>query len=101
MRPREDATSPPPDPPGLGFPPITELIPERDENERPAQREGSRRPAEDERRTGKDRRRSSHEPGDDGEETGWMQGLSNRLSAYSLSEQDSASDDPDDEPEAS
>jgi len=99
-RPPEDTTSSP-DPSGLGFPPVTELILERDDNDRPAQRESERRPAEDdERRSGKDRRgRSSHEPGDDGEETGWMQGLSNRLSAYSLSEDASTPDGPDDEPE--
>jgi acyl-coenzyme A synthetase/AMP-(fatty) acid ligase len=49
----------------------------------------------DDRRTGKDRRRlSSHEPGDEADETGWMQGLSNRLSAYSLSEDGSGPADP-------
>ena len=101
-RPQEDAPDEPPDPSGLGFPPVTELILERDDDP-PPPRESTRRPVEDERRTGKERRgRSSHEPGDESDETGWMQGLSNRLSAYSLSEEGSAADrpggDPDDEP---
>ena len=96
-RPAENPPAGPPDPSGLGFPPVTELILELDENERPAQRESPSRAAEKERRAGKDRRRSSHEPGDESDETGWMQGLSNRLSAYSLSEDASPPDPPEDE----
>jgi hypothetical protein len=33
------------------------------------------------------RQRSADDPGDEPEDTGWMQGLSTRLSAYSLSEE--------------
>ena len=42
----------------------------------------------------------SAEPGDEGNEVGWMAGLSNRLSAYSLSDDEAQSgDEPDaDEP---
>jgi acyl-coenzyme A synthetase/AMP-(fatty) acid ligase len=76
--------------PGLGFMPITELI-FASETEKPAEESESKPKRErraTERRAGKDRRRrsSSHEPGDENDETGWMQGLSNRLSAYSLAE---------------
>ena len=40
------------------------------------------------------------EPGDEGQEVGWMAGLSNRLSAYSLSEEDTvAADEPAAEPD--
>jgi acyl-coenzyme A synthetase/AMP-(fatty) acid ligase len=92
-------------PADLSFPSIPELVLEpateqgtmeprttaREETQDAPQRE---RDASD-RRTGKDRRRhSSHEPGDEGDETGWMQGLSNRLSAYSLSEDGAGPDDP-------
>ncbi len=85
---------------GLGFPPITELILARD-GEPPLAQENEKKAPPDrtpqERRTGKERRgRSSYEPGDENDETGWMQGLSNRLSAYSLSEDDS-SPEPDEE----
>ena len=52
-----------------------------------------RRPEKKDRRTGKDRRwRSSEEPGDEADEVGWMQGLSGRLSAYTV-----ADDSPEDE----
>jgi hypothetical protein len=37
-------------------------------------------------------RPSENEPGDEAEEIGWMQGLSNRLSAYSLDAEPSASE---------
>jgi hypothetical protein len=48
-----------------------------------------------------DTQRSLGEPGDEGEEIGWMQGLSSRLSAYSLDSdpseaEESADDDADD-----
>jgi hypothetical protein len=72
----------------LGFPTITELILEPPSDPRPQERSKPRRerPTDEEQRSGKERRRrSSHEPGDESEQTGWMQGLSSRLSAYSLS----------------
>jgi acyl-coenzyme A synthetase/AMP-(fatty) acid ligase len=78
------------DPPALGFPPITELVFEREETEPDTKPEnnGPHSDSAADRRTGADRRRrSSHEPGDESDETGWMQGLSSRLSAYSLSEE--------------
>jgi hypothetical protein len=79
-----------PPPANLGFPPVTDLVLERDaaERERGGETQGfPHAQPEHERPSAKERRRrSSHEPGDEGEETGWMLGLSNRLSAYSLSE---------------
>jgi acyl-coenzyme A synthetase/AMP-(fatty) acid ligase len=84
----------------LGFPPITELILEPAEDVEPSEdRPKPRRERHtDERRSGKERRkRSSHEPGDESEGTDWMQGLSNRLSAYSLSEGRPRSSDADDD----
>ena len=84
----------------LGFRPITELIfepPDETEPRTEAPKPRRERPEAD-RRSGKDRRkRSSHEPGDDSVGTDWMQGLSGRLSAYSLSEEREASADADDD----
>jgi acetyl-CoA synthetase/medium-chain acyl-CoA synthetase len=90
-------TDPALDPSGLGFPPITELILDLEQHATP--KPENDRPAPEapltERRSGKDRRRlSSHDPGDESDETGWMQGLSSRLSAYSLSEDPSSSNEP-------
>ena len=99
-----------PDPATLGFPPISELVLDREADESPAasQNHDTARPGPDEdRRSGKDRRRrSSHEPGDEADESGWMQGLSNRLSAYSLSDDNpgpalpGSAESDDDEPRA-
>jgi acyl-coenzyme A synthetase/AMP-(fatty) acid ligase len=90
---------PPTDSMGLGFPPVTELILDRDVEHAPAQERDAKPRREREaadRRGGKDRRRrSNHEPGDESDETDWMQGLSNRLSAYSLSEEENGSNEPD------
>jgi hypothetical protein len=93
---------------GLGFPTITELIldPERAREgdqgqdrkpaapqQEPRPRPPRARPTRADRRANKERRRrSSEEPGDEYEETGWMHGLSNRLSAYSVDE-DGAQED--------
>jgi hypothetical protein len=105
--PRAEAEPSTPAPANLGFPPITELVFEPGPREREPHVDVHRPHVEqaDDDRDGKDRRRrSSHEPGDEGEETGWMLGLSNRLSAYSLSEEGAGSgpaepDEPDgDEP---
>jgi hypothetical protein len=43
------------------------------------------------------RRSSAAEPGDEAEETSWMKGLSSRLSAYSLDEEDQEQHEPADE----
>jgi acyl-coenzyme A synthetase/AMP-(fatty) acid ligase len=92
-------------PADLSFPTVPELVLEPATEQgtmelRTAAREVTRDTPQPERgasdgSTEKDRRRrSSHEPGDEGDETGWMQGLSNRLSAYSLSEDGDGPDDP-------
>ncbi len=47
---------------------------------------------------GKGKRSSPAEPGDEGNEVSWMAGLSNRLSAYSLSDEKPAPEDADAEP---
>jgi acyl-coenzyme A synthetase/AMP-(fatty) acid ligase len=98
-------------PADLSFPTVPELVLEpateqgtteprtADREETPDEPQGDRRASD--RRTEKDRRRrSSHEPGDEGDETGWMQGLSNRLSAYSLSEDGSGPDDAESDPDS-
>ena len=93
---------------GLYFPPTTAFPIRRDDDDdgpARAKRPPRRRPAAD---PGKSKRSSAPaEPGDEGAEGGWMDGLSNRLSAYSLSDEDpepegeaDAGDAPDDTPEA-
>jgi hypothetical protein len=86
-----------PEPPasssGLYFPPLTSFPAPRDEpdhdpeHKRDAPKAPRRRPAPD---PGKSKRGKSGaaEPGDEAEEISWMEGLSNRLSAYSLAEED-------------
>jgi hypothetical protein len=81
------------------FPPVTDLVLDRgDDASAPEERDATprrERPAPEDRRSGKDRRRrSSHDPGDEAIESDWMQGLSNRLSAYSLSEETPRPSDP-------
>jgi acyl-coenzyme A synthetase/AMP-(fatty) acid ligase len=86
---------------GIYFPPTTAFPIRRDDDESPRQRTqpSRRRPAAD---PGKDdagkKKRSTEpaEPGDEGTEVGWMAGLSGRLSAYSLSDEDAQSDVADD-----
>ena len=83
---------------GIYFPPTTAFpIPRDDNDDGPARekRAPRRRPAAD----GNKSKRSSApaEPGDEGAEAGWMAGLSNRLSAYSLADEDA---EPEDEPAA-
>ena len=78
---------------GLYFPPVTAFPAPRDdpdddqERKRDAPKAPRRRPAPD---PGKSKRGKSGaaEPGDEAEEVSWMEGLSNRLSAYSLAEED-------------
>lgn len=75
---------------GLHFPPVTAFPAPRadrdDEDTRDSRRTPRRRPAA-EPNTSK-RSTGPADPGDEGGEIGWMEGLSNRLSAYSLSEED-------------
>jgi hypothetical protein len=85
---------------GLGLKPVTEFPNVEQGTERSAP-PGRRRPGGPLRSTNVDKP-SEGEPGDEGEEIGWMQGLSNRLSAYSLDAEptpETTSDD--DEPEGS
>jgi hypothetical protein len=87
---------------GLYFPPVTAFpTPRDDEDEsRPAKRPARRRPPTE---AGKPKKSEAAEPGDEGHEVSWMAGLSNRLSAYSLNEDEPATpaeqDDGPDEPE--
>jgi acyl-coenzyme A synthetase/AMP-(fatty) acid ligase len=87
---------------GLYFPPVTAFpTPRDDEDEpRPAKRPARRRPPTE---AGKPKKSEAAEPGDEGHEVSWMAGLSNRLSAYSLNEDEPATpaehDDAPDEPE--
>jgi len=74
---------------GLYFPPTTAFPIPRDDDDAP--RGGKRaprpRPAPE---PGKSKRSAEPaEPGDEGNEVSWMAGLSNRLSAYSLSDEES------------
>jgi hypothetical protein len=82
---------------GLGIRPITEF-PRRETppgEEPPARRRRTRVEQTP------DRSRSLGDPGDEPEEVGWMQGLSSRLSAYSLGGElePAADDEPEDEAE--
>ena len=78
---------------GLYFPPTTAFPIPRDDDDGDAPRGGKRaprpRPAAE---LGKSKRSTEPaEPGDEGNEVGWMAGLSNRLSAYSLSDDEAQS----------
>jgi hypothetical protein len=94
-KPLEVASEPEPETstPGLYFPPVAAFPAPRDdpdddsERRRDAPKAPPRRPAPD---PGKSKRGKSGaaEPGDEAEEISWMEGLSNRLSAYSLAEED-------------
>ncbi|MDH4340698.1 MAG: AMP-binding protein [Thermoleophilia bacterium] len=93
----------------LNFPPVAAFPAPRDapdddvERRRDAPKAPPRRPAPD---PGKSKRGKSGaaEPGDEAGEVSWMEGLSNRLSAYSLAEEDadasSAGDPAADSPES-
>jgi hypothetical protein len=72
---------------GIYFPPTTAFpIPRDDDGPAREKRAPRRRPAAD---VNKSKRSSAPaEPGDEGAEAGWMAGLSNRLSAYSLADED-------------
>ena len=85
---------------GLYFPPVTAFPTPRtdpdDEEPRESRRAARPRPSAD---VGKSKRSTEPaEPGDETGEVGWMAGLSNRLSAYSLSEDEAPpAADPDDD----
>ena len=96
-----DVPAPAPPPPaeadddpraGLGITPVTEF-PEVDTS---AKREASGRRRLTQPASKPDTQRSLGEPGDEGDEIGWMQGLSSRLSAYSLDTEPDAAGEPDD-----
>ena len=86
---------------GLYFPPTTAFPSPRVEREDDEARFGRRAPRPRPSAEQKKSKRSTEpaEPGDEPIEASWMEGLSNRLSAYSLSEdeQSSAADAEDDE----
>jgi hypothetical protein len=79
----------------LYFPPVTSFPTPRDdadadtERRRDAPKAPRRRPAPDQGKS--TRGKSGAEPGDEAEEISWMQGLSSRLSAYSLAEEEASS----------
>ena len=78
---------------GLGITPVTEF-PQVDAG---AKREASGRRRLSQPAAKPDTQRSLGEPGDEGEEIGWMQGLSSRLSAYSLDSDPSEAAEPADD----
>jgi acyl-coenzyme A synthetase/AMP-(fatty) acid ligase len=86
---------------GLYFPPVTAFPIPRADREDDDTRESRRAPRP---RPPAELKKSKHstepaEPGDEGDEVSWMDGLSNRLSAYSLSEDDEQAADPDSDDE--
>ena len=91
---------------GLYFPPVTSFPAPRDEADDDAERKRDapktprRRPAAGPAKP-KRGKSGGAEPGDESEEVSWMEGLSNRLSAYSLAEEDASPgvEPPEDEPE--
>ncbi len=92
-----DPDEEPPIPPvlELGLPPVTDFTLDSGRNSEPRPKAEPRPPAQapapvpDKRPR---RGRSAPEPGEEGEDVGWMQGLSSRLSAYSLDGEDEPGD---------
>ena len=85
---------------GLYFPPVTAFPAPRADRDDDDARDTRRAPRPRPQAEHKKSKRSTEpaEPGDEGGEVGWMEGLSNRLSAYSLSEDEAqAAADSDDE----
>ena len=84
----------------VGLPPVTSFKLDRAQETSPKRRRrGQPAPAKDDKQS---RTRSAGEPGDEVEEVDWMQGLSTRLSAYSLAQDDeppASTDDEEHEPE--
>ena len=88
---------------GLALPPLTDFpgtTRDRPPSERPRPERGAaepaERPAEPDNKRRRRRSRSAGEPGDEQEGLGWMDGLSNRLSAYSLADESELAADEDD-----
>jgi len=79
-------------PPGLYFPPVTSFPAPREEPDDSERRRDTpkapRRRAAAEPGKSKRGKSGAAEPGDEADEVSWMQGLSNRLSAYSLAEEE-------------
>ena len=75
---------------GVYFPPVTAFPTPRADRDDDDTRESRRAPRRRPPAEPKSSKRSTEpaEPGDESGEVGWMEGLSNRLSAYSLSEDD-------------
>ena len=85
---------------GLYFPPVTAFPTPRADRDDDDSRDTRRAPRPRPQAEPNTSKRSTEpaEPGDEGGEVGWMEGLSNRLSAYSLSEDEAqAAADSDDE----
>ena len=88
---RSDVEGTPSQAAGLYFPPVTAFPtprPDRDDDDEPRERRAAaaaRADLDASKRSG-----TPAEPGDEGMGSDWMQGLSNRLSAYSLSEDEAA-----------
>ena len=89
--PSEESTTPAPPLVGLGLPPVTDFTLDSARKSEPRPQAESRPPAPAPDARPK-RDRSAPEPGEESQDVGWMEGLSSRLSAYSL--------DGDDEPTA-
>ncbi len=93
--PNEEAPTPPPLL-RLGLPPVTDFTLESGRNSEPRPKAEPRpsAPASDPDPDKRTRRgRSAPEPGEDGEDVEWMEGLSSRLSAYSLDGEDESPGD--------
>ncbi|HEY4622192.1 MAG TPA: hypothetical protein VIG93_10865, partial [Gaiellaceae bacterium] len=89
----EPATPPPPLL-GLGLPPVTDFTLDSGRNSEPRPKAEPRPPAPAPAPDKRPRRgRSAPEPGEDAEDVGWMEGLSSRLSAYSLEGEDESPGD--------
>ena len=86
--PNEEPTTPPPLV-GLGLPAVTDFTLDPGRNSEPRPKTEPRPPDPDPDPDKRPRRgRSAPEPGEDGDDVGWMEGLSSRLSAYSLEGED-------------
>ena len=106
IEPEPSAESPEPSLANLGLPPLTEFpgvnrerAPESGTREEPERLPSAQSRPEPTKKRGR-RGRSNGEPGDEPEAVDWMDGLSSRLSAYSLAQEDAAPDAEQDEAEA-
>jgi acyl-coenzyme A synthetase/AMP-(fatty) acid ligase len=81
---------------GIYFPPTTAFPIRRDDDDGPVRDKRAPRPRPAADLNNSKRSSEPAEPGDEGAEAGWMAGLSNRLSAYSLADEDA---EPEGEPD--